>query len=45
MSGDLSVVGKEFQVPVARIKKERWYVVVLLLAGRKEIWLPLEDLV
>ena len=37
MSEDLSVVGKEFQVPlIARIKKERWLVMVLHLAGRKE---------
>ena len=45
MPGDLSVGGKEFQALVARMKKERWQVVVFNFAGRKEIWLPLEDLV
>jgi hypothetical protein len=44
MPGDVrSVVGKVVQILVARIlKKGRWWVVVLHLAGRKQIWLPLE---
>ena len=46
ISGDLSVVDNEFQV-LGHTNKEGVLVgiVVLHLAGRKEIWLPLEDLV